>query len=99
MNLTSLPPERPGGTSDPPETLDVVPQGPAHVLPVRLRLPLQRAAQRVRHAGSHAAGDAVLRHLRTGVVSVPPWVQASKARVKGADQYAKTAGADRKGVR
>lgn len=66
----SLPSGRPGRTPDPPETLDVVPQGPADVLPARVRLPLQHAAQRLRHAGPRAAGDALLRHLRTGVVSV-----------------------------
>lgn len=54
---------------NPPETLDVLPQVQADLLSARVRLPLQHAAQRVRHARPHPTGHALLRHLRPGVVS------------------------------
>lgn len=59
-----------GRTLDSPETLDILPQGQVDVLFARVRLPLQHAAQRVCHAGPHAAGHALLWHLWLGVVSV-----------------------------
>lgn len=65
-----LPSGGPGRPFNSPETLDVLPQGQASMFSARVRLPLQHAAQRVRHAWPNGARHYILRHLRPGVVSV-----------------------------
>lgn len=66
---TFLPSGGPRRPFNSPETVDVLSQGQADMLAARVRLPLQHAAQCVHHAWPHAAGHALLRHLRPGVVS------------------------------
>lgn len=68
--LRLLPSGGPWRPVNSPETMDILPQGQAALLPARVRLSLQHAAQRLRPARPYAWGHTLLRHLWLGVVSI-----------------------------
>lgn len=65
-----LPSGGPWRTVNSPETMDILPQGQAALLPTRVQLPLQHTAQRLRPARPYTWGHTLLRHLWLGLVSI-----------------------------
>lgn len=69
FSLISVPSGGPRRPFNSPEKVDILPQDQADLFSARIWLPLQHAAQRVRHAWPHAGGHSVLWNLWPGMVS------------------------------